>query len=346
MLETVREYAIERLSERREAVESALVAWMVELVASLPLGFSGPAQLSGLDQLDVELDNFRAALRYAAKDPDPTRELALTSESGLYWRVRGHVAEGRAIYDGILERRGLVPTTGGVRVARQAANLAWATGDRERAKALGEAVLQAAEQIGDAQEQSGALTLLGMIENVAGNVEASLRRHQEAVRRAEDEGLEQALAIARLNLGVVYMDAGWLDEARDRFQAVLDYHLGVGSPDGIGYAHLNLGETEFKAGNLAEAEAHFAAAAEGFRAFGHKIRFANALQGLAAVEARTGRAVAAAKNLGHAASILQGTGWAADGVGLVADATRAAREALGDEAFQRSHDEGASIQDR
>ena len=57
----------------------------------------------------------------------------------------------------------------------------------------------------------------------------------------------------------------------------------------MGKAHINLGETAYRAGNLVDAESHFQAAMAAFDAFGDRIRSANSLQGLAAVEALTGR---------------------------------------------------------
>ncbi len=100
LLETVREYAYELLGRRREAVESALTTWMVGVVETLELGTTGPPQVASLRLLDTELDSLRDALRHAARDPDPTRELALASGTWSYWWVRGYLAEGRAICDG------------------------------------------------------------------------------------------------------------------------------------------------------------------------------------------------------------------------------------------------------
>lgn len=110
----------------------------------------------------------------------------------------------------------------------------------------------------------------------------------------------------------------------------------------MGITRLNLGQTEYEAGNLEAAEAHFAIAAEALRSVGFKARLANALQGLAAVEARTGRAESAARRLGSAATILATTGWAAGDSPLELAAASSARAALGDETFDRLFAEGAA----
>ena len=75
---------------------------------------------------------------------------------------------------------------------------------------------------------------------------------------------------------------------------------------------------------------------------GFRGRLANAYQGLAAVEARTGPPPSAARRLGTAAAILGETGWGGDGTAVAATAIETARKALGDEAFERLFREGTA----
>jgi predicted ATPase/DNA-binding SARP family transcriptional activator len=341
LLETVREYAYEALGARREAVESALATWMVGVVESLALGTTGPPEAASLAVLDVELDCLRQALRHAARDSDPERELALASGTWSYWWVRGYLAEGRAICDGILDRRGLVDTRTGIRTARAAANLAWSMGDKDRAERLAQDTLAATLRTGDVIEQVSTHNLLGHVARGRSELDAAEHHYSEAIRLAESLGNLELVNMYRMNLGTVDLDAGRLDEARDRFLAVLEYRRPEGLSRGVGFARLNLGDTELHAGDLAAAESNFVVAAEAFRAVGFKARLANALQGLAAVEARTGRADLAARRLGSAAALIAETGWAAGDSDLEAAATAVARKALGDEAFDRLFSEGA-----
>jgi non-specific serine/threonine protein kinase len=260
-----------------------------------------------------------------------------------YWFHRGHVTEGRLRYEAILERRGLIRTQAGIRTARATASFAYGLGDYERTRELGHRALEAAVEIGDVLEQAGAHNLLGLIAISRHEAQTAETHLVEAIRLAESEGNVDAASMPRLNLGVAYFEAGRLDEARREFHALLEYHRskGLGLTEGVGLAHVNLGETEYAAGNLEAAEEHFAGAAEAFRSIGFKVRLASALQGLAAVEARSGRAESAAMRLGAASALLTDTGWVRDGLALEEPATTAAREALGDEAFDRLFIEGA-----
>lgn len=214
-------------------------------------------------------------------------------------------------------------------------------GDKERADQLAQDTLAAALRIGDVIEQLSAQNLLGTLARGRGELDAAAYHYSEAIRLAESQGNLELVNMYRMNLGTVDLDAGRLDDARVRFLAVLEYRRSEGLSRGVGFAHLNLGDTEFHAGDLAAAEQHFAVAAEAFRAVGFKARLANALQGLAAVEARTGRAESAARRLGSAAAVIADTGWVAGDSDLEPAATAAAREALGDEAFDRLFSDGA-----
>ena len=301
---------------------------------------SMPVPPSAYDRLDVDLDNLRDALRHVSRDSDPTRELAIASGVWRFWWVRGYLAEGRMICDGILERRGLVPTHAGIRTARAAASLAWSMGDWDRAHTVATAALEVATRAGDDIERLSMHNTLGVIARSRGDLEEAERQMLQAIELAETLSNLELVNMYRMNLGTVYLDAGRLADARERFQGNLDYRRSEGLSQEVGLAHLNLGQVELQAGDMAAAEAHFRAAFESLAAVGFKARVANTLQGLAAVEAQTGRAEAAARRLGAAAAIIGETGWGVGDSPFESTAIAVAREALGDEAFERLFREG------
>jgi predicted ATPase/DNA-binding SARP family transcriptional activator len=341
LLESVREYAYGLLGSRRSEVERKLVSWMIGVMVEANLHVSVGLEVR-MRRLDNELDTLRAALRHAAANDDPTDELALASDAWLHWWIRGLLAEGRAILDGMIARRGLVLTRNGIRTLLGAASLAWSTGDHEAAVKAASQALDAAERIGEPLEQHLAHNLLGTVSTNLGDFEAAVWHLTRAMELSDAAGLSEYTNIAKLNLGYAHHAGGQVDAARRLLSEVLDYRRHEGSVGGVAFARLNLGDTEFQAGNLEAAEAHYAAALEGFRSVGFKVRVANSLQGLAAVEARSGRAGSAARRLGAAAALLGETGWGADGTELAQTAIEAARKALGDELFDQLFREGSS----
>ncbi len=99
MLETLREYAMEKLRERGETPEwrARHAAWFLALAEQAAPELRGPHQLRWLERLQLEYDNLRAALHWCL-DGDGTIETGVKLAGALagFWRIRGHVSEGQA----------------------------------------------------------------------------------------------------------------------------------------------------------------------------------------------------------------------------------------------------------
>ena len=104
MLETVREFGLDRLREAREedAVRAAHTAWVVNLTERAQPHLLGPDERAWNDQLDAELGNLRAALTWSL-DHDPTQALRIMGASHIFWAWRVPVSEGRRWLDLALE---------------------------------------------------------------------------------------------------------------------------------------------------------------------------------------------------------------------------------------------------
>ncbi|MGA5816344.1 BTAD domain-containing putative transcriptional regulator [Kitasatospora sp. NPDC094028] len=101
MLETIHEYATERLAEsaaERAAAEARHLAHFRAVVADAAEGFHGPEQLHWLTVVDRELDNIRAALRRAIDRADEQQALTLVLCMAWYWSLRGYNQEASAWY--------------------------------------------------------------------------------------------------------------------------------------------------------------------------------------------------------------------------------------------------------
>jgi predicted ATPase/DNA-binding SARP family transcriptional activator len=94
-LETVRQYAGERLDEAGEsgAFERRHREWYVELAESDPTPTGDLPARDRLRRLDLERDNLRAALASALAD-DPQLALRLAVALWRFWLMRGYLAEG------------------------------------------------------------------------------------------------------------------------------------------------------------------------------------------------------------------------------------------------------------
>ncbi|MEV5598469.1 BTAD domain-containing putative transcriptional regulator [Streptomyces sp. NPDC052496] len=98
LLETVSEYAGERLDEaaERHAVERRHLVAYRELVRNADPLLRGPAQGAWLDRLEMEHDNLRTALRRAVAARDEHEALCLVLSLHWFWTLRDHRADARA----------------------------------------------------------------------------------------------------------------------------------------------------------------------------------------------------------------------------------------------------------
>ncbi|MFJ6595042.1 ATP-binding protein [Streptomyces violaceusniger] len=97
LLETVAEYAAERLDEsgERAAVEQRHLVAYRELARTADPLLRGPAQRHWLVRLETEHENLRTALRRAVAARDEQEALCLVLSLGWFWHLRGHRGEAR-----------------------------------------------------------------------------------------------------------------------------------------------------------------------------------------------------------------------------------------------------------
>jgi len=187
MLETIRHYARERLRAAGEAavVHGRHLDYTLRLAEAAERGLRGPAQGDWLARLDLELDNVRAALEWAA-DNDISRGLRLAGALLWYWNLRGHWQEGPAWLSRLLTVGSPASAPARAKALVAAASLAfWGSNDYAAAREwLTEAVaLTRAASPADPWSLGDALALYG----------ATLVEAGEAV--AARSALDEALAI-------------------------------------------------------------------------------------------------------------------------------------------------------
>ncbi|WP_127504044.1 BTAD domain-containing putative transcriptional regulator [Actinoplanes solisilvae] len=112
MLETIREYGLERLAEagERESQRLALSAWLLALAGEADPRLRGPDQLVWLARLAAEHDNLHASLRSAIAAGDRPTAAAFVARLGWYWWLSGHRAEGALLASEVSAMPGEAPS--------------------------------------------------------------------------------------------------------------------------------------------------------------------------------------------------------------------------------------------
>ena len=165
MLETVREYGLERLAESGEeaAVRDRHAAWCLALAERYWVeDASWLENPSWLTHVEPEQDNLRAALAWLEQTGDGVGLLQLAGATQPYWEVRGHCAEAVAWLErGLARGQGAPPQVRFRALAALGRNLTQ-QGDYARATGVHEAQLALAREHGDALWEAGALYWLGL----------------------------------------------------------------------------------------------------------------------------------------------------------------------------------------
>ncbi|MFD8479725.1 ATP-binding protein [Kitasatospora sp. NPDC059673] len=100
MLETIHEYAAERLAEAAETgAADRHTRHYRELARTTALRLRGPGQLDELARLDREQENIRAALRRAVDAEQEQEALVLALSMAGYWALRDYRTESRGWYE-------------------------------------------------------------------------------------------------------------------------------------------------------------------------------------------------------------------------------------------------------
>jgi predicted ATPase/class 3 adenylate cyclase len=228
MLETIREFALDRLDETDDATATRLRhgRWYRGKVRELAPALRGPEAAEVAAWHEAETGNLWAALdELFVIDPDEAFMLA--SELRTYWYLTGRLRDPRRWLQNALEASG-PPTVARGRAFGVTALCADGLGDIEAAEdAAGEA-LRIASLTDDAATAALALEVRAWGQASRGQHERAAETAQEAVRAAERSADEAVMMRVRTTLAGLLTGLGRLDEARAQLETELAGRLAVG----------------------------------------------------------------------------------------------------------------------
>jgi hypothetical protein len=132
MLETIREYALERLEERGkvEAMRRRHAEYFLTLAERAEPELRGPQRRTWLDSLEREHDNLRAVLEWSLTESgDRKAGLRLAGAVWYFWHYEDHLTEGRQWLERVLEKGGDAPRALWAKALRGLGNIAFGQGD-------------------------------------------------------------------------------------------------------------------------------------------------------------------------------------------------------------------------
>jgi non-specific serine/threonine protein kinase len=352
MLETVREFAQERLAESGEAEATArrhalhFLALVERAAPALAEAWS-PAWLA---RLGAEHGNLQAALAWLEAGAVPEAFLRFVGALYHYWLIRCHYREGLAWLERALAQDSDPPSEARARVLSGAGMLALFLGDYPRAGALKAESLAFWRGRGNPVAIARELYGYGLVAYREGDLALAEQRTSEAVAvvRACDPplpGASPVLGIALSNLGDFALVRGDATLAAARYEEAVALFRAGGLGWGLTEAAIGLGNVRLDAGDDAGAEALYGEALGLAHGFGDAARVAGALAGLAGVAVARSRPVRAARLLAAAEAA-----YATVGMPIFPRdrpthdrAVAAARAVLGDERFAAAWEAGRAL---
>jgi len=201
MLETVREYALQKLEKSGEShiLRKRHLEFFVELTESTEQAVYGPEGETYIQFINDELDNIRAAIDFGT-DHDIEAALKIAGALGEYWRIAGLLSDGRERIESLLEMDKPVSSLVKVKAASWTAYLAGMQGDTSRAIEWCEYALSLAHDTGEKPAILCSLLPLGFWLAKFGQIEQSLKTCKECVALSREIGDEGSLMRSLSNL--------------------------------------------------------------------------------------------------------------------------------------------------
>jgi predicted ATPase len=229
MLETIHEYAWEKLEDSGEAGELRRrhAEFLLELAESRG---EAPAEWEGwFDRMEAEHDNLRAAIAWAQESGAQRLELRLAAALGEFWHARSYLVEGLTRIRDALAHDLDAPTGLQIEALHVGSLLAYKQGDIAQTRAWAQRQAALAEESGDEEALAGALNNLGISLLGEGHFIEARATMERKLAICERLGSPDRIAVTQHNLGLISMEEGAYDDAVARITASIQLHESVGN---------------------------------------------------------------------------------------------------------------------
>ncbi len=360
LLETIREYALERLldgADWREAHDRH-AAYFGALAEPAPAELQGPGQLVWLDRLETEHGNLGAAMSWLVEQDQLESAIHLSWATWRFWWLRGHAEELASYVDILAKSEHLPPRQRALALSGTGFGL-FASGDQTTAQPLLEQSLPLYRQAGDMLGAATTAAMLGHLlalqhqdARASELLEQTLAPLQAAGndRLAGPERAQHLLDVALVCnfLGQIRLSQADHDRAAQLFTEGLNAARSAQDRFTILVSLYDLALSSQAQGDLTGAAKHLQEGVSQSAEAGDEPSVAYYLEALAAVATRQDNLERAVRLLAAAGALLQakGSGWlhalvprAAHDDHLLA----ALRSRMGDAAFEQAWTRGQSL---
>jgi len=255
MLETIREYALQKLagSGDENELRDRHAAYFLTVAEQAARELTGPNQAAWLARLESDHDNLRAGLRHSLDSGSAETALRLAATLWAFWVARGYLSEGRRWLTAALATEDPVPTATRANALNGAGVLADYQGDYAQAEALHRESLGLCESEGDEQGVASALCGIAHVARNRGDYKTAQSTFEQALEIFQRIGDRQGVARTLDRLGLAAWFAGDTERLRTLVEQSLSAFRELEDAEGVGLASLHLGLVHLSEGDPARA---------------------------------------------------------------------------------------------
>jgi predicted ATPase/DNA-binding CsgD family transcriptional regulator len=352
MLETVREFGVERLAEHDELESIRLLhaAAIRDLVVDRSERIWTSAGKQIVRRFDRELGNIRAALHWSGATGQVEIEIQLAGAMLYYWIIRGHFTEALAVFRNALAHANGIDAP---ELARLHTGITWIAtlqGDFDIALRHGERGLALAQRHQHVLYEAQAYQFLANLEMQRGGLEAARAWASRALtlyRQNEgrfDSGTQHVSSVLS-TMGGIALAEGDFAAASAFLEEQLLRQQEYGSWWRLGETLRLLGDVARAQGETSVALARYQESVNVAREHGGRNFLAASLLSIALLQLEVGHASWAARLLGAADALVRQLGFSIDRWGRTQYETMIGRlkKELPDGAFDRAWESGAAL---
>jgi predicted ATPase/DNA-binding SARP family transcriptional activator/DNA-binding CsgD family transcriptional regulator len=215
LLETVRQYARERLeaSGEADAFLRRHAKFFLALAEEAEPGLAGAQQQDWAKRLEEEHDNMRSALSWSL-EREPETALRLAVALARFWEIRSHHLEGSRWIEVALRRSDHADGSARAKALSEAGTFAWHRGDYQQATVFHGEALALYRDLGEEGNAAFALLCLGVQDLEQGEHERARPFFEEALALSRELGDKRNIVYALHNLAEVARHTGHYEQAR------------------------------------------------------------------------------------------------------------------------------------
>jgi predicted ATPase/class 3 adenylate cyclase len=349
MLETIREFAVERLaaSGAEDDLRRRHAEHFRDLAEEANQHLMLENRVDWLTLLEDEHDNIRGALDWAERTGDADTGLRTAASVWRFWQQRGHLAEGRRRLEFLLSLPGSsARTPPRARALGALGGISYWQNDYPPTRAAYEEAVDIARELGDRQLLASALLDLSYIPFVEQNVDGAETILREALTVADDAGDRVLRAEVLSSIAFVEVARGNPAAAREPYRTAIEILREEGAAWQAASHLTGLGMITRAAGDADTAKRHLREALEIFAQASDMLSTSMALRGLALIANDEGLHERGARLVGAEERIREqvGGGVPPELIGRWGDPAEDARRALGDDGYRRARAEGYAME--